>query len=65
MAQIGSYVPASIAKLPLHDAVLTRMGASDELAKGRSTFMVEMAETKEIVSSATHRSLCSKSDRSL
>ncbi|PWN45677.1 hypothetical protein IE81DRAFT_165551 [Ceraceosorus guamensis] len=58
MAQIGSYVPADFAHLPLHDAVLTRMGASDELAKGRSTFMVEMAETKEIVSSATNRSLC-------
>ncbi|KAF9466351.1 DNA mismatch repair protein MSH3 [Collybia nuda] len=57
MAQIGSYVPASSVKLGLLDCVLTRMGASDDLARGRSTFMVEMSETSEILHSATHNSL--------
>jgi DNA mismatch repair protein MSH3 len=57
MAQIGSYVPATHARLSLHDAVLTRMGASDQLAKGRSTFMVEVQETAEIMRTATSRSL--------
>lgn len=57
MAQIGSYVPASSVRLGLLDSVLTRMGASDDLAKGRSTFMVEMTETSEILHSATRNSL--------
>ncbi|KAG6821075.1 hypothetical protein H0H93_007234 [Arthromyces matolae] len=57
MAQIGSYVPATSVKMGLLDSVLTRMGASDDLARGRSTFMVEMSETSEILSSATKHSL--------
>ncbi|KAF9452264.1 DNA mismatch repair protein MSH3 [Macrolepiota fuliginosa MF-IS2] len=57
MAQIGSYVPAQSVKMGLHDAILTRMGASDDLAKGRSTFMVEMSETSDILHTATSRSL--------
>ncbi|KAG6831187.1 hypothetical protein H0H92_012327 [Tricholoma furcatifolium] len=57
MAQIGSYVPAASVKLGLLDSVLTRMGASDDLARGRSTFMVEMSETSEILHSATRNSL--------
>ncbi|KAH7107410.1 muts domain V-domain-containing protein [Auriculariales sp. MPI-PUGE-AT-0066] len=57
MAQIGSYVPAEAAKLGLHDALLARMGANDELMKGRSTFMVEMTETSEIIKCATKNSL--------
>jgi len=57
MAQVGSYVPAHYARLSLHDAVLTRMGASDQLAKGRSTFMVEVQETAEIMRAATNKSL--------
>ncbi|KAF4608344.1 Mismatch repair protein msh3 [Pleurotus pulmonarius] len=57
MAQIGSYVPASSLKLGVVDAILTRMGASDDLSRGRSTFMVEMTETSEILQLATQRSL--------
>ncbi|KAG8217898.1 muts domain V-domain-containing protein [Butyriboletus roseoflavus] len=57
MAQIGSYVPARAAKVGMCDAIITRMGASDELARGRSTFMVEMAETNEILKTATSNSL--------
>ncbi|KAI3610488.1 dna mismatch repair protein msh3 [Moniliophthora roreri] len=57
MAQIGSYVPATSVKLGVVDAILTRMGAWDELMRGRSTFMVEMSETSEILKSATSRSL--------
>ncbi|KAJ8700304.1 Mismatch repair protein msh3 [Pleurotus ostreatus] len=57
MAQIGSYVPAASLKLGLVDAILTRMGASDDLSRGRSTFMVEMTETSEILQLATQRSL--------
>jgi len=57
MAQIGCYVPASKATLSLHDAILTRMGAADELARGRSTFMVEMQETSDILAAATSKSL--------
>jgi len=50
LAQIGSYVPADSAHLSMHDAVLTRMGASDELAKGRSTFMVEVRDIVQLES---------------
>ncbi|KAF8959081.1 DNA mismatch repair protein MSH3 [Flammula alnicola] len=57
MAQIGSYVPATSVKMGLLDSILTRMGASDDLARGRSTFMVEMSETSEILQTATNRSL--------
>ncbi|KAF8522087.1 DNA mismatch repair protein MSH3 [Hysterangium stoloniferum] len=57
MAQVGSYVPAESMSLSLHDAILTRMGASDDLAAGRSTFMVEIAETRDIIKSATEKSL--------
>ncbi|KAJ8078692.1 Mismatch repair protein msh3 [Marasmius tenuissimus] len=57
MAQIGSYVPASSARLSMLDAILTRMGAYDDLIRGRSTFMVEMSETSDILRGATSRSL--------
>ena len=57
MAQIGSYVPASSAKLSLLDAVFTRMGAFDNMMKGESTFMVELSETSDILKQATPRSL--------
>jgi DNA mismatch repair protein MutS len=57
MAQIGSFVPASFARLPIIDRVWTRVGASDDLASGRSTFMVEMTETAAILHNATPRSL--------
>ena len=57
MAQIGSYVPASSARIGLVDRIFTRIGAHDELHAGRSTFMVEMVETAEILHHATHRSL--------
>lgn len=57
MAQIGSYIPAESVKMGLHDSILTRMGASDDLAKGRSTFMVEMSETSDILHTATSKSL--------
>lgn len=57
LAQIGSFVPADSAKLPLLDRIWTRVGASDDLASGRSTFMVEMTETAAILHNATPRSL--------
>jgi DNA mismatch repair protein MutS len=57
MAQIGCFVPADEAVLPLVDRVFTRIGASDNLARGRSTFMVEMTETALILNTATARSL--------
>jgi DNA mismatch repair protein MutS len=57
LAQLGSFVPAERARLPLVDRVWTRVGASDDLARGRSTFMVEMTETAAILHSATPRSL--------
>jgi DNA mismatch repair protein MutS len=57
MAQIGSYIPARSAEIGLVDRIFTRVGASDDLAKGQSTFMVEMNETAVIVNSATDRSL--------
>lgn len=55
--QIGSFVPADHAALPVYDAVHTRIGASDDLAGGRSTFMVEMSELAAILHGATHASL--------
>jgi DNA mismatch repair protein MutS len=57
MAQIGSFVPASSAYIGLVDRIFTRIGAHDELHAGRSTFMVEMVETAEILHHATNRSL--------
>ena len=57
LGQIGSFVPATAARLPIVDRVWTRVGASDDLASGRSTFMVEMTETAQILHSATARSL--------
>ncbi|HUK24352.1 MAG TPA: DNA mismatch repair protein MutS [Terriglobales bacterium] len=57
LAQMGSFVPASAARLGLVDRVFTRIGASDNLAGGRSTFMVEMTETAAILHRATPRSL--------
>jgi DNA mismatch repair protein MutS len=57
LAQVGSYVPADEALLPIVDRVFTRIGAADNLARGRSTFMVEMTETAVILNTATARSL--------
>jgi DNA mismatch repair protein MutS len=57
LAQMGSFVPAERARLPLLDRIWTRVGASDDLARGRSTFMVEMTETAAILHNATPRSL--------
>ncbi len=57
MAQMGSFVPARSARLGLVDRIFTRIGASDNLARGRSTFMVEMTETAAILNTATARSL--------
>jgi DNA mismatch repair protein MutS len=57
MAQMGSFVPAGEAEISLVDRVFTRVGASDDLARGRSTFMVEMQETANILNNATARSL--------
>jgi DNA mismatch repair protein MutS len=57
MAQIGSFVPASSAEIGLVDRVFTRVGASDDLSRGQSTFMVEMNETANIVNNASERSL--------
>jgi DNA mismatch repair protein MutS len=57
MAQMGSFVPARSARLGIVDRIFTRIGASDNLARGRSTFMVEMTETAAILNTATPRSL--------
>ncbi|PHI36747.1 DNA mismatch repair protein MutS [Pseudoalteromonas sp. GCY] len=57
MAHIGSYVPASAATIGIVDRIFTRIGASDDLASGRSTFMVEMTETATILNNATAQSL--------
>ena len=57
MAQIGSFVPAKEASLPICDRIFTRVGASDDLASGQSTFMVEMSETAYILRNATANSL--------
>ncbi len=57
MAQLGSFVPATKAILPIVDRIFTRIGASDNLAAGRSTFMVEMTETSQILNTATENSL--------
>ena len=57
LAQMGSFVPAQLMRFPIVDRIFTRIGASDNLARGRSTFMVEMTETAIILNSATPRSL--------
>jgi DNA mismatch repair protein MutS len=57
MAQMGGFVPARSARVPIVDRIFTRIGASDNLARGRSTFMVEMTETAAILNTATPRSL--------
>ncbi|MBJ6726199.1 DNA mismatch repair protein MutS [Geomesophilobacter sediminis] len=57
MAQMGSFVPASQARIPLVDRIFTRVGASDNLARGQSTFMVEMMESAAILRGATPKSL--------
>jgi DNA mismatch repair protein MutS len=57
MAQIGSFVPASSANIGLTDRIFTRVGASDDLASGQSTFMVEMSEVANILRNATSKSL--------
>ncbi|HTL31449.1 MAG TPA: hypothetical protein VL282_19600, partial [Tepidisphaeraceae bacterium] len=57
LAQVGSYVPAKSAKVGVVDRLFTRIGASDELHTGQSTFMVEMTETANILNNATERSL--------
>jgi len=57
MAQMGSFVPAKRAHIGVADRIFTRVGASDELARGQSTFMVEMLETASILNNATERSL--------
>ena len=57
MAQIGAYVPAESAHIGVVDRIFCRVGASDDLARGQSTFMVEMSETSLILNNATERSL--------
>jgi DNA mismatch repair protein MutS len=57
MAQIGSYIPAKTAKIGIVDKVFSRIGASDDLTRGQSTFMVEMTQTANILNNATNKSL--------
>jgi len=57
MAQIGSFIPAVYANIAICDSVLTRVGAADDLARGQSTFMVEMSEVAHIIDNATNQSL--------
>ena len=57
MAQIGCFVPADKAKLPIFDQIFTRIGASDDLVSGESTFMVEMTEANNAITNATENSL--------
>ena len=57
MAQIGCYVPATVCEIPVFDAIYTRIGASDDLVSGNSTFMVEMNEANNAISNATKNSL--------
>jgi DNA mismatch repair protein MutS len=57
MAQMGGFVPASEARIGIVDRIFTRVGATDSLARGQSTFMVEMSEVSNILRNATKRSL--------
>ncbi|MEC9484897.1 MAG: DNA mismatch repair protein MutS [Candidatus Izemoplasma sp.] len=57
LAQIGSFVPAKSAKIPIFDAIFTRIGAADDLVSGKSTFMVEMLDANRAISTATKQSL--------
>ena len=57
MAQIGSFVPAKYAKVGIVDKLFTRVGASDDLSRGQSTFMLEMSEVSYILKNATKKSL--------
>jgi DNA mismatch repair protein MutS len=57
MAQVGSFIPAASARLPMIDRIFTRIGAMDDIYAGQSTFMVEMTETANIINNATSRSL--------
>ena len=57
MAHIGSFVPAEYANIPILDRIFTRVGASDDLSQGQSTFMVEMSEVSHILKNATDKSL--------
>src|SRR3712207_8546585 len=57
MGHIGSFVPAKKANIPILDRIFTRVGASDDLAQGQSTFMVEMTEVSQILKNATDKSL--------
>src|SRR5690606_38502027 len=57
LAQVGAFVPAKAARIGLCDRIFTRVGAADDLARGRSTFMVEMTETANILHHATSKSL--------
>lgn len=57
MAQVGSFVPAASANIGICDRIFTRVGASDDLASGQSTFMVEMSEVANILRNATKNSL--------
>jgi DNA mismatch repair protein MutS len=57
MAQLGSFVPANRVRIGIADRIFARVGASDEISKGQSTFMVEMVETARILNTASHRSL--------
>ena len=57
MAHMGSFVPAAAARVPLTDKIFTRVGASDNLSGGESTFMVEMNETASIINNISQRSL--------
>ena len=60
LAQAGSFVPADFAEIGLIDKIFSRIGAKDDLFRDRSTFMVEMLETAEILKNATDKSLVSK-----
>ncbi|MBU1019612.1 MAG: DNA mismatch repair protein MutS [Firmicutes bacterium] len=57
LAQIGSFVPATSAKIPVFDAIFTRIGAADDLVSGKSTFMVEMLDANNAIKNATEKSL--------